>query len=138
MTSTGEKIHRYRKLRGMNQGELAAKLGMTEGAVRHYESDARSPKQPVLEEIADALGVSPLALKDFGVDSARSLMALFLELEDDFGLRPARDGRSLEIDPGAPNAPKTSKSIEAWAAMRERLESGEIAPEEYEDWKSSF
>ncbi len=34
--STGEKIKYYRKLRGMYQGELAEKVGLTEGAIRHY------------------------------------------------------------------------------------------------------
>ena len=37
--SVGENIRRYRKLRGMTQAQLAEAVGLTEGAVRHYESD---------------------------------------------------------------------------------------------------
>ena len=39
--SVGENIRRYRKLRGMTQAQLAESVGLTEGAVRHYESGIR-------------------------------------------------------------------------------------------------
>ena len=96
--STGDKIKHYRKLRGMYQGELAEKVGLTEGAIRHYESGARTPKPFQVEDIANVLEVSPLALKDFGVESARDLLALMLQLEDEFGIAPAEDGASIAID----------------------------------------
>ena len=44
--TTGEKIRHYRKLRGLYQGELGEKIGVSEGAIRHYETDFRTPKQP--------------------------------------------------------------------------------------------
>ena len=42
--SVGENIRRYRKSRGMTQAQLAEAVGLTEGAVRHYESGIRAVK----------------------------------------------------------------------------------------------
>ena len=136
--STGDKIKHYRKLRGMYQGELAEKVGLTEGAIRHYESGARTPKPFQVEDIANVLEVSPLALKDFGVESARDLLALMLQLEDEFGIAPAEDGASIAIDPKAPAAPKVAQMLKVWREKRAELASGKISEEEYLEWKSRF
>lgn len=136
--STGDKIKHYRKLRGFYQGELAEKVGLTEGAIRHYESGARTPKPSQIEDIANALEVSPLALKDFGVESARDLLALMLQLEDEFGIAPAEDGASIAVDPKAPAAPKVMQMLKAWGEKRAELASGEISEEGYREWKSRF
>lgn len=136
--TTGDKIRHYRKMRGLYQGELAEKVGMTEGAIRHYESGARTPKKDQVAAIASALGVSPLALKDFGVESSSDLLALLLQLEDVFGFVPGEDGQSLSINPSAEKAPKTSQAIKGWAAMRAKLESDEISADEYSEWKAHF
>ena len=68
--SVGENIRRYRKSRGMTQAQLAEAVGLTEGAVRHYESGIRAVKPELLESISAALGVSVNALKDYGVEIA--------------------------------------------------------------------
>ena len=54
--SVGENIRRYRKSHGMTQAQLAEAVGLTEGAVRHYESGIRAVKPELLESIAAALG----------------------------------------------------------------------------------
>ncbi|EHF02655.1 hypothetical protein HMPREF1008_00300 [Olsenella sp. oral taxon 809 str. F0356] len=136
--STGDKIKHYRKLRGMYQGELAEKVGLTEGAIRHYESGARTPKPSQVEDIAKALDVSPLVLRDYGVESARDLLALMLQLEDEFGIVPGEDGMSFAVDSKAPSAPKAAQMLKTWAAKREELVSGEISQEEYDEWKARF
>lgn len=136
--STGEKIRHYRKLRGLYQGELGEKIGVSEGAIRHYETDFRTPKQPQIDAIAEALEISPLALKDYGVETARDLLALFLQLEDEFGVVPTPDGAGFAIDKSAPKAPKTVQMLKTWTGKREQLASGEITPEEYAEWKAKF
>lgn len=136
--SVGENIRRYRKLRGMTQAQLAEAVGLTEGAVRHYESGIRAVKPELLESIAAALGVSVNALKDYGVDNAGDLMSLLVRLEDAFGIAPAADGLGLSLNPKAPHAPKAAMAIELWAEKRAQLESGEIDVNEYEDWKASL
>ena len=36
--ATGDNIRRYRKAKGFTQAQLADAVGLTEGAIRHYES----------------------------------------------------------------------------------------------------
>ncbi|TJW11176.1 helix-turn-helix domain-containing protein [Parvibacter caecicola] len=136
--SVGENIRRYRKSRGMTQAQLAEAVGLTEGAVRHYESGIRAVKPELLESISAALGVSVNALKDYGVETAGDLMSLLVRLEDSFGIVPAADGRGLSLNPKAPHAPKAAMTIELWAEKRAQLENGEIDAAEYEDWKASL
>ena len=62
--ATGDNIRRQRKAKGFTQAQLADAVGLTEGAIRHYESGIRAVKPELLEEIAKALGVSEGALKD--------------------------------------------------------------------------
>ena len=136
--SVGENIRRYRKSRGMTQAQLAEAVGLTEGAVRHYESGIRAVKPELLESISAALGVSVNALKDYGVETAGDLMSLLVRLEDSFGIMPAADGRGLSLNPKAPHAPKAAMAIELWAEKRAQLENGKIDADEYEDWKASL
>lgn len=136
--SVGENIRRYRKLRGMTQAQLADTVGLTEGAVRHYESGIRAVKPELLESIAGALGVSVNALKDYGVETAGDLMSLLVRLEDSFGIVPAADGLAISLNPKAPHTPKTAMAIKLWAEKRMQLENGEIDAAEYEDWKGSL
>lgn len=136
--SVGENIRRYRKSRGMTQAQLAEAVGLTEGAVRHYESGIRAVKPELLESISAALGVSVNALKDYGVETAGDLMSLLVRLEDSFGIVPAADGMGLSLNPKAPHAPKAAMAIELWAEKRAQLENGKIDADEYEDWKASL
>ena len=136
--SVGENIRRYRKSRGMTQAQLAEAVGLTEGAVRHYESGIRAVKPELLESISDTLGVSVNALKDYGVETSRDLMALLLQLEEGYGLVPSEDGMGLAVDPKAPHAPKLAQSIKTWAEKRAELERGELDEDAYADWKASF
>ena len=136
--SVGENIRRYRKLRGVTQAQLAEAVGLTEGAVRHYESGIRAVRPELLESIAAALGVSVNALKDYGVETAGDLMSLLVRLEDSFGIVPAADGLGLSLNPKAPHAPKAAMAIEQWAEKRAQLENGEIDANEYENWKASL
>ena len=89
--SVGENIRRYRKSRGMTQAQLAEAVGLTEGAVRHYESGIRAVKPELLESISAALGVSVNALKDYGVETAGDSCRCFVRLEDSFWHRSSAD-----------------------------------------------
>lgn len=136
--SVGENIRRYRKLRGMTQAQLAESVGLTEGAVRHYESGIRAVRPELLESIAATLGVSVSALKDYGVETAGDLMSLLVRLEDSFGIVPAGDGLGLSLNAKASHAAKAATAIKLWAEKRAQLENGEIDADEYEDWKASL
>jgi len=113
-------------------------VGLTEDAIRHYESGISAVKPELLEGIAKVLGISEGALKDYGVETSYDLMALLLQLEEDYGLVPSKDGMGLEVDPKAPYAPKLAQLIESWAEKREELGRGEVDESAYTDWKASF
>lgn len=119
---------------------LAEMAGVTESAVRNYELGLRTPRPQHLEALARALGVAPAALADYGVETARDAIEILFRLEEGFGARPEADdgGARVVVDPAAPGAQKLDAAVRAWAAMRARLDSGEISEEEYLDWKRGF
>lgn len=136
--ATGDNIRRHRKAKGFTQAQLADAVGLTEGAIRHYESGIRAVRPELLESIAATLGVSVSALKDYGVETAGDLMSLLVRLEDSFGIVPAGDGLGLSLNAKAPHAAKAATAIKLWAEKRAQLENGEIDADEYEDWKASL
>ena len=138
MATVGENIRKHRKAQGLSVVGLAEKVGMTEGAIRHYESGIRPPGEDQLKKIARALDVSPKMLEDHKIESARDLVGALLQLEDEFGLVPDMCDGGLWIDPKAKNAQKTVEVIGAWGEIRHRLITGEITQEEYDAWKRKF
>jgi transcriptional regulator with XRE-family HTH domain len=54
--SIGANIKAKRRALGLNQGELAAALGLTQANVSRIESSAKGPSGEMLLSIADALG----------------------------------------------------------------------------------
>lgn len=138
MPTVGENIRHYRQERGLNVSQLAKKVGTAESAIRHYEKNERTMSEEQLERIARALDVSPLALRDYRIGSARDLMGLMLQLEETFGIVPDEDGKCLVLDHAAKNAQKLAQAIQGWADVRRQLDAGEMTQEEYEDWKAKF
>lgn len=61
--SLGERLHRLRKLRGLTQGELAAKLGVSKPTVWAWEQDRARPIEDRIQPIAEALGVEVADLR---------------------------------------------------------------------------
>ena len=61
--SLGERLHRLRKLRGMTQGELASKLGVSKPTVWAWEQDRARPIEDRIQPIAEALGVEVADLR---------------------------------------------------------------------------
>lgn len=138
--STGERIKKLRKARGMTQGQVAEAIGATEGAVRHYERGVRTPGAEQIAAIAEVLGVSPSALTDYGIESARDALEVLFRLEDMSGLHPidTGEGMALVVDEKVPGSQKIEYALIAWKSMRDDLESGAVTREEYDDWRASF
>jgi len=61
--SLGERLHRLRKLRGLTQGELASRLGVSKPTVWAWEQGRARPIEERLDAIAEALGVEPAELR---------------------------------------------------------------------------
>lgn len=63
-THIGRKICRIRELRGMKQEALAFELGISQQAVSKMEQSEKL-EDAVLQRVANALGVSPEAVKNY-------------------------------------------------------------------------
>ena len=75
----GEKIKRIRQHRRMTQKELGELVDLSANRIAQYEMGYRVPKKPLLNQIAEALRVSPLALSDGGNGPATDILDDFLK-----------------------------------------------------------
>ncbi|MDN5210480.1 helix-turn-helix transcriptional regulator [Fulvivirgaceae bacterium BMA12] len=64
----GRKIGRMREMLGIKQDVVADKLGLSQQAISKIEQ-SENVDDAVLEKMADALGVSPEAVKNFSEES---------------------------------------------------------------------
>ena len=144
--SIGERIHFFRTMRGMTQKFVGMRLGFSERSadvrVAQYESDARTPKRELLENIAGVLGVDPLALTVPDIDSIFGVMHTFFALEDRYDLRVEYDGSEgiIKIAPNCNNslAEDLAELVDSWAKQAEKYRAGEITKEEYDNWRYTF
>lgn len=56
--SIGDRLRHARKLKGLNQADLAERVGVSQPAVANWESGVHDPRRVMLAKIADVLGVS--------------------------------------------------------------------------------
>lgn len=83
----GDKIRKYRTLKGLTQAQLGSMVKLTGDRIRQYENDVRKPKDGKLMEIAKALDINPTALFEPDYRNPNSVMQALFELEDIYGLR---------------------------------------------------
>lgn len=57
--SIGDRIRHARKEAGLNQADLAVRVGVSQPAVANWESGVHDPRRVMLAKIADVLRVSP-------------------------------------------------------------------------------
>lgn len=141
----GERIRFFRNLRGMTQKYLGQIVGFPEKTadirMAQYESGSRTPKAELTENLAAALGVSPLALSVPDIDSYLGLMHTLFTLEDRYGLtvETGENGISLRVNPRkGKDAAVLSEMLAAWAQQAEKLRSGEISREDYDQWRYNY
>ena len=141
----GERIRFFRNLRGMTQKYLGQVVGFPEKTadirMAQYESGSRTPKAELTENLASALGVSPLALSVPDIDSYLGLMHTLFTLEDRYGLtvETGENGVSLRVDPRkGKDAAELSEMLTVWAQQAEKYRSGEINREDYDKWRYNY
>ena len=87
----GKRIRFFRNRKGMTQkqlGEILGFLGKTSDVrMAQYESEARTPKQDLVKEMANIFDVSPRAITVPEIDSYIGLMHTLFALEDMYGLK---------------------------------------------------
>lgn len=137
----GERIHFFRTMRGMTQKYLGMLLGFPEKSadvrLAQYETGARTPKADLTASLANALGVSPLALSVPDIDSYLGLMHTLFTLEDRYGLTiDELDGEvCLRVNVRhSKDASRLHEMLCSWRQAAAMLKAGEISQEDYDRW----
>ena len=158
--TTGEKIHRIRLHRKLTQKELGDRIGLAANRVAQYEMGYRVPKRPLLEQMAQALEVSPLALLEPITGTLSDVMeALFWMDEEVPGIFQLTTIRRDSIEEGTdtslpqlegnlviPSSPfpptvlwtengMLDSLFKEWAEQQTAYYSGQITHEQYFEWK---
>lgn len=60
----GNRIRKYREIRGLNQKELAQLIGVSNSRISNWEQGINRPDADILADICRALNVSPSELLD--------------------------------------------------------------------------
>lgn len=119
----GQRIKRIRKIRGMTQKQLGELLGFGKhGDVRiaQYESDARTPKEPMIIQLAECLAVSPAVFSPTVSSSHADFM------QSIFWMEKMKGGGDIY------------DCIREWENMKTKYENGEISAQEYLEWKLTY
>lgn len=141
----GERIHFFRSMRGMTQKYLGQLLGFPEKSadvrLAQYETGTRTPKADLINSLANALDVSPLALSVPDIDSYLGLMHTLFTLEDRYGLMiDEEDGEvCLKVDVSkSKDATRLHEMLCTWNQTAAKLKAGEITQEEYDRWRYNY
>ena len=140
----GERIRFIRNLRGMTQKYLGMAIGFTEKTsdvrMAQYEAGARTPKEKMIEDLANVLEVCPQALTIPDIDNYIGLAHTLFTLEDLYGIKiENNDGQlSLILDKESKSYLHMLDIFNAWSNESEKLKSGEISKEEYDQWRYNY
>ncbi len=83
----GHRIREIRTTQGLSQAELGEAVGLSADRIQKYENGIRKPKADLLKKIADALGVSSLALADPVSSNYIGAMYAMFEMEHAFNMK---------------------------------------------------
>lgn len=141
----GERIHFFRTMRGMTQKYLGMLLGFPDKSadvrLAQYETGARTPKADLTASLANALGVSPLALSVPDIDSYLGLMHTLFTLEDRYGLTiDELDGEvCLRVNVRhSKDSACLHEMLCSWRQAAAMLKAGEISQEDYDRWRYRY
>ena len=141
----GERIRFFRNLRGMTQKYLGQAVGFPEKTadirMAQYESGSRTPKAELTENLAGALGVSPLALSVPDIDSYLGLMHTLFALEDIYGMKIDKldDEVCIRLDKNRGTSYiSLLERFTSWQKEAEKYRNGEISKEEYDHWRYTY
>lgn len=141
----GERIRFFRNLKGMTQKFLGVKVGFPEKTadirLAQYESGTRTPKSDLTEALADALGVSTMALNVPDIDTDLGFMHTLFALEDIYGLKIDKldDEICIRLDKNRGTSYiSLLERFTAWQKEAEKYRNGEISKEEYDRWRYTY
>lgn len=102
--SLGQKIKKIRMLRKYTQKELGVMCGFSFSSadvrIAQYEKNKKIPREKILKDMCNALGVGEGALIHADMLSYQEMFYALFDMEDFHGLRPVKkeDGYYLKFD----------------------------------------
>lgn len=127
-----------RRIRGLNQEELAEKAGLSLFTLRSYEQGKRMPRAKQMEALCEALGITSTALARHYFGSPNQAMHYLFAIARAANLTPENDENS---DPRL----RTRGNMVEWAfvCLTDKLEElkGKPAPERHDEltlWLATF
>ena len=141
--SLGKRIRHFRMLREMTQKELGVAVGLEADSaanrITQYELDYRSPKDSLLNKMAEALNISPAALTvSYHTDPIDIMHVLFLA-EEECGLNVEVTDEKVSFHFSQISIPPIFKNyLACWLKKENEYQQGKLTRDEYEQWKYSF
>lgn len=141
----GKRIRFFRNRKGLTQKELGGQLGFVGSTadvrMAQYETEARVPKQELINTMAQLLDVSSNALTVPDIDTKIGLMHTLFAMEDMFGLKIDKiDGEIHLVFDKDFKQPvfATDDMLHAWLDMSDKLATGKITTEQYNEWRYKY
>ena len=141
----GQRIKFFRNRKGMTQKQLGELLGFngktSDVRMAQYESEARVPKIDLVKQMSQIFDVNTHALTVPDIDTYDGLMHTLFALEDMYGLKikniSGQPYLCLDRSISAPGS-SVDQMIRAWMEQADKLETGEISKEEYDEWRYRY
>ena len=140
----GERIRFIRNLRAMTQKWLGIAVGFPEKTadirMAQYESGSRSPKEELIEKLAEVLDVSPAALNVPDIESYVGIMHTLFTLEDLYGLMidNVNGEPVIRLNKSAPEYSKMVEMFLTWQKQAQMWRDGEITQPDYDQWRYKY
>ena len=144
----GERIKKYRVLKGLTQKELGRKaLNVTSGAdvrINQYEKDYTAPKAGAREALARELDIDVEALSDAGYVTDEDIMYILFALEEEKGLKIDKEDGKIHLVFDAPSNKNNNSLLTTYLNFwrNEAANQPENPSDEeykaYQKWKGRF
>lgn len=144
MSIIGDKIHRIRDFRGMTQKQLGMAVGFDEKSadvrIAQYESGTRTPKQALVEQLAEVLDVNPRFLADDEILGAEGVMMMLFELDEHYpiSIENCTDGDGNHRKAICFGSVLMNDFFTEWQRRKKDLADGKISKAEYTEWKLNW
>lgn len=135
-TLVGKKIHELRERRGMTRKQLADCIGVSDAAIRNYESNKATPKECNIRKMAKVFGVplESLVFYDFGSDADIVRNALY-QIAEVYGFEVIEDGDGLLL---VPMSSFMKTMTDEWEKRYRAMKDGKVSMKDYRLWMESF
>ncbi|MBQ1555774.1 MAG: helix-turn-helix transcriptional regulator [Clostridia bacterium] len=141
----GEKIAYFRNMRGLTQEYLGMRVGFpkrnADVRIAQYECAARFPKSDMIRKMAMVFKIVPDALTLPDSENHMQIMQILFDWEDAFNLHVEEIDGKLCLCLGEESNPKADVMaflLNDWYQQRQKLLSGKMSREEYNDWRYAY